>query len=98
MLENVANPLHCPVRLYEFYLSRCPESVKTRTDVFFLQPEQIVHTHSSHWYTSQPLEATTLQSMLTRILAVREVHQHLQHEAARHPPSAAAVYSDTELC
>ncbi|XP_031722562.1 zinc finger MYM-type protein 4-like isoform X3 [Anarrhichthys ocellatus] len=67
MLENVANPLHCPVRLYEFYLSRC-----------------------SHWYTSQPLEATTLQSMLTRILAVREVHQHLQHEAARHPPSAAA--------
>lgn len=22
MLENVTNPLHCPVRLYEFYLSR----------------------------------------------------------------------------
>ncbi|XP_054469625.1 zinc finger MYM-type protein 4 isoform X2 [Anoplopoma fimbria] len=90
MLENVANPLHCPVRLYEFYLSRCPESVKTRTDVFFLQPEQIVHTTSSHWYTAQPLEAATLQSMLTRILAVREVHQHLQHGAAQHQPSAAA--------
>lgn len=78
MLENVANPLHCPVRLYEFYLSRCPESVKKRTDLFFLQPEQNVHTHSSHWYTSQPLESTTLQSMLSRIMAVKEVHQELE--------------------
>uniref|UniRef100_A0A3Q0TCB0 Si:ch211-266o15.1 n=1 Tax=Amphilophus citrinellus TaxID=61819 RepID=A0A3Q0TCB0_AMPCI len=75
MMENVTNPLHCPVRLYEFYLSRCPESVKKRTNVFYLQPEQNVHTHSPHWYTSQPLDATTLQSMLTRILAVREVQK-----------------------
>lgn len=29
--------------------------------------------HSSHWFTSQPLERATLESMLTRILAVREV-------------------------
>ncbi|XP_035466662.2 zinc finger MYM-type protein 4 isoform X3 [Scophthalmus maximus] len=75
MIENITNPLHCPVRLYEFYLSRCPESVKKRSDVFYLQPEQNVHTHSPHWYTSHPLEETTLQSMLTRILAVREAHQ-----------------------
>ncbi|XP_034531021.1 zinc finger MYM-type protein 4-like isoform X2 [Notolabrus celidotus] len=75
MLENASNPLRCPLRLYEFYLSRCPESVKKRTDLFYLQPEQNVHTRSPYWYTSQPLEATTLQSMLTRILAVREVHQ-----------------------
>ncbi|XP_041828802.1 zinc finger MYM-type protein 4-like isoform X2 [Melanotaenia boesemani] len=75
MLENVTNPLHCPVRLYEFYLSRCPESVKNRTDLFYLQPEQNVDTHSSLWYTSQPLDATTLQSMLTRILAVKELQQ-----------------------
>ncbi|XP_053192108.1 zinc finger MYM-type protein 4 [Scomber japonicus] len=87
MLENITNPLHCPVRLYEFYLSRCPETVKTRTDVFFLQPEQNVHTHSSHWYTCQPLEHTTLQSMLTRILAVREVHQ--EHQAAQLKSSVA---------
>uniref|UniRef100_A0A3B4YN85 Zinc finger MYM-type protein 4-like n=1 Tax=Seriola lalandi dorsalis TaxID=1841481 RepID=A0A3B4YN85_SERLL len=87
MLENVTNPLHCPVRLYEFYLSRCPESVKKRTDVFYLQPEQNVHTHSSHWYTAQPLEGTTLQSMLTRILAVREVHQ--EQDAAQRQSSAS---------
>uniref|UniRef100_A0A667ZJM4 TRASH domain-containing protein n=1 Tax=Myripristis murdjan TaxID=586833 RepID=A0A667ZJM4_9TELE len=75
MPENTTNPLHCPVRLYEFYLSRCPETVKTRTDMFYLQPEESVHTNSPYWYTCQPLEASTLQSMLTRILAVREVLQ-----------------------
>uniref|UniRef100_A0A3Q3DB84 TRASH domain-containing protein n=1 Tax=Hippocampus comes TaxID=109280 RepID=A0A3Q3DB84_HIPCM len=48
--ENVTNPLHCPVRLYEFYLSRC-----------------------SYWYTCHTLHHTILQSMLTRILAVKEL-------------------------
>lgn len=45
--------------------------------------------NSSHWYTAQPLEGTTLQSMLTRILAVREVHQ--EHEAAQHQSSATTA-------
>ena len=44
--------------------------------------------NSSHWYTFQPLEGATLQSMLTRILAVREVHQ--EHEAAQHQSPATA--------
>lgn len=82
LLENVSNPLHCPVRLYEFYLSKCPETVRKRTDFFFLQPEQNVHTHSSHWYTCQPLEKNTLQSMLTRILAVREVQEASQAKSS----------------
>ncbi|KAG7237225.1 hypothetical protein INR49_032558 [Caranx melampygus] len=57
MLENVTNPLHCPVRLYEFYLSRCPESVKKRTDVFYLQPEQnFTLVHCSTFRGSHPTE------------------------------------------
>ncbi|XP_054652059.1 zinc finger MYM-type protein 4-like isoform X1 [Dunckerocampus dactyliophorus] len=75
MPENVANPLHCPVRLYEFYLSRCPATALKKTDMFYLQPERNVHTHSPHWYTSHPLHHTILQSMLTRILAVKEVQR-----------------------
>ncbi|KAG7510776.1 zinc finger MYM-type protein 4-like isoform X2 [Solea senegalensis] len=94
ILENVANPLHCPVRLYEFYLSRCPESAKKRSDVFYLQPERNVHTHSPHWYTSQPLEGATLQSMLTRILAVKEVHQ--AHGAAQCPTSGCSGDSSSQ--
>ncbi|XP_029370196.1 zinc finger MYM-type protein 4-like [Echeneis naucrates] len=34
MMENTENPLRCPVRLYEFYLSKCSESVKQRTNLF----------------------------------------------------------------
>ncbi|XP_061751745.1 zinc finger MYM-type protein 4 isoform X1 [Nerophis ophidion] len=75
MAENVTNPLHCPVRLYEFYLSRCPATAQKRNDMFYLQPERNVHTHSPHWYTSHPLHHTILQSMLTRILAVKEVQR-----------------------
>ncbi|XP_008300129.1 zinc finger MYM-type protein 4-like [Stegastes partitus] len=90
MIENVTNPLQCPVRLYEFYLSRCPESVKKTANFFYLQPEQNVNTHSSHWFTSQPLDSTTLQSMLTRILAVREVQQ----QGAAQPQSSAAPEAD----
>ncbi|XP_056152313.1 zinc finger MYM-type protein 4-like [Lampris incognitus] len=75
MPENISNPLRCPVRLYEFYLSRCSESMRKRTDVFYLQPEQTVHTDSTRWFTSEPLQDGILQSMLTRILAVRELHQ-----------------------
>ena len=47
--------------------------------------------NSSHWYTSQPLEATTLQSMLTRILAVKECHQ--EQKAAQRQSSATAENS-----
>merc|ERR1711936_798565 len=34
--ESGENPLRCPVKLYEFYLTKCPESSKTRNDVFYL--------------------------------------------------------------
>lgn len=39
---------------------------------------------SSHWFTSQPLERATLESLLTRILAVKEVRT----EASKRQPSA----------
>ncbi|XP_053719835.1 zinc finger MYM-type protein 4 isoform X1 [Synchiropus splendidus] len=78
MMENRRNPLRCPVRLYEFYLSKCPESVKQRTDLFYLQPENCCVPNSPLWFSSTPLEDTTLDSMLTRILVVRELHQNLR--------------------
>ncbi|KAM9824029.1 zinc finger MYM-type protein 4 [Neosynchiropus ocellatus] len=78
MMENRRNPLRCPVRLYEFYLSKCPESVKQRTDLFYLQPENCCVPNSPLWFSSTPLEDTTLDSMLTRILMVRELHQNVR--------------------
>ncbi|XP_047677661.1 zinc finger MYM-type protein 4 isoform X2 [Tachysurus fulvidraco] len=74
MPENTDDPLHCPVRLYEFYLSKCPDSVKESPDVFYLQPESSCHPGSSVWYSTQSLDGIILDSMLSRILAVRDVH------------------------
>ncbi|XP_013102200.1 zinc finger MYM-type protein 2 isoform X2 [Stomoxys calcitrans] len=72
--ENEENPLRCPVRLYEFYLSKCPESVKTRNDVFYLQPERSCVPDSPVWYSTQPLSQESLQKMLHRVKMVKEIN------------------------
>ncbi|XP_053329690.1 zinc finger MYM-type protein 3 isoform X2 [Spea bombifrons] len=73
--ENKMNPLRCPVKFYEFYLSKCPENLRNRADVFYLQPERSCVAESPLWYSVIPMDKSTLQSMLSRILAVREVYE-----------------------
>lgn len=74
MQENVENPLRCPVRLYEFYLSKCSGMVKQRTSVFYLRPERSCVPNSPLWFSHMSLDDGELESMLTRILTVREIH------------------------
>ncbi|XP_061123864.1 zinc finger MYM-type protein 4 isoform X1 [Syngnathus typhle] len=74
MKENTDNPLRCPVRLYEFYLSKCSETVKQRTDVFYLLPERCCVPNSPLWFSATPLDEDTKEAMLTRILTVRQLH------------------------
>lgn len=74
MTENVENPLRCPVRLYEFYLSKCSESVKQRTNLFYLHPERCCVPNSPLWFSSTPLDNDTMDAMLVRILSTRELH------------------------
>ncbi|XP_034253351.1 zinc finger MYM-type protein 3 [Thrips palmi] len=71
--EDETNPLRCPVKLYEFYLSKCPESVKTRNDVFYLVPERSCVPDSPVWYSTMSLGNEYLQKMLNRIMVVREI-------------------------
>ncbi|XP_072545089.1 zinc finger MYM-type protein 4 isoform X2 [Salminus brasiliensis] len=75
MPENTEDSSRCPVRLYEFYLSKCSDSVKERPDLFYLQPESSCDPSSPLWFSSESLERTVLESMLTRVLAVRDVHR-----------------------
>ncbi|KAK9889406.1 hypothetical protein WA026_004680 [Henosepilachna vigintioctopunctata] len=72
--ENEENPLRCPVKLYEFYLSKCPESVKTRNDVFYLQPERSCVPDSPVWYSTMPLPKDALEKMLHRVKMVKEIN------------------------
>jgi len=81
--ENVDNPLRCPVKLYEFYLSKCPESIKNRTDVFYLVPERSCVPDSPVWYSTASLQSPQLEIMLNRLRMVREVTEsQLQYQAS----------------
>nr|XP_033801044.1 zinc finger MYM-type protein 3 isoform X3 [Geotrypetes seraphini] len=73
--ENRMNPLRCPVKFYEFYLSKCPENLRNRHDLFYLQPERSCTAESPLWYSVIPMDKSTLEIMLNRILAVREIYE-----------------------
>ncbi|MFT7811042.1 zinc finger MYM-type protein 3 isoform X1 [Arapaima gigas] len=72
--ENRMNPLRCPVKFFEFYLSKCSGAVRNRSDLFYLQPERSCVAESPLWYSSVAVDRTTLESMLNRILAVKEIY------------------------
>ncbi|XP_072276711.1 transcriptional regulator QRICH1 isoform X3 [Pyxicephalus adspersus] len=73
--ENTENPLRCPIKLYDFYLFKCPQSVKGRNDTFYLTPEPVVAPNSPIWYSTQPISRDQMEQMLTRILIVREIQE-----------------------
>uniref|UniRef100_A0A8D0DVI9 Glutamine rich 1 n=1 Tax=Salvator merianae TaxID=96440 RepID=A0A8D0DVI9_SALMN len=73
--ENPENPLRCPIKLYDFYLFKCPQSVKGRNDTFYLTPEPVVAPNSPIWYSIQPITREQMEQMLTRILVIREIQE-----------------------
>uniref|UniRef100_A0A3Q3XKT0 Uncharacterized protein n=1 Tax=Mola mola TaxID=94237 RepID=A0A3Q3XKT0_MOLML len=74
-LEDPENPLRCPIKLYDFYLFKCPQSAKGRNDTFYLTPEPVVAPNSPIWYSTQPIPKEQLEQMLARILVVREIQE-----------------------
>ncbi|XP_052440707.1 zinc finger MYM-type protein 4 isoform X2 [Carassius gibelio] len=72
--QNSDNPLRCPVRLYEFYLSKCSPGIRQDTTQFYLSPERSCVPSSPMWFSITSLSDEVLDSMLTRILTVRELH------------------------
>ncbi|XP_038552704.1 glutamine-rich protein 1-like isoform X2 [Micropterus salmoides] len=73
--EDPENPLRCPIKLYDFYLFKCPQSVKGRNDAFYMTPEPVVAPNSPMWYSSQPLTSQQVEHMLARIIVVREIQE-----------------------
>ncbi|KAK2830722.1 hypothetical protein Q5P01_018653 [Channa striata] len=95
MMENTKNPLRCPVRLYEFYLSKCPESVRQHRDLFYLQPDRCCSPTSPLWFSSTPLDDSTMEAMLLRILTVRQLREG---KGERRENSLALMVSQTCCC
>ncbi|XP_033481655.1 transcriptional regulator QRICH1 isoform X2 [Epinephelus lanceolatus] len=80
-IEDPENPLRCPIKLYDFYLFKCPQSVKGRNDAYYMTPEPVVAPNSPMWYSSQPLTSQQVEHVLARILVVREIQDIIsRHE------------------
>lgn len=73
--EDPENPLRCPIKLYDFYLFKCPQTAKGRNDTYYLTPEPVVAPNSPIWYSTQPITSEHLEHMLTRIMVVREIQE-----------------------
>ena len=54
-----------------------PENVKSRNDLFYLQPERSCVPDSPVWYSAQDLNQQQVDKMLRRVLMVREVQEHM---------------------
>uniref|UniRef100_A0A8C3W4G2 Zinc finger MYM-type containing 2 n=1 Tax=Catagonus wagneri TaxID=51154 RepID=A0A8C3W4G2_9CETA len=79
-IENTANPSRCPVKMFECYLSKSPQNLNQRMDVFYLQPERSSSAESPVWYTSTSLDRSTLENMLVRVLLVKDVYDRDNYE------------------
>ncbi|XP_025118582.1 zinc finger MYM-type protein 2 isoform X1 [Bubalus kerabau] len=79
-IENTANPSRCPVKMFECYLSKSPQNLNQRMDVFYLQPECSSSADSSVWYTSASLDRNTLENMLVRVLLVKDIYDKDNYE------------------
>ncbi|XP_034002965.1 LOW QUALITY PROTEIN: zinc finger MYM-type protein 2 [Trematomus bernacchii] len=88
----------CPVKknetqLYDLYRSKCPSLLRERLDVFYVQPDPSCGTDDPLWFSSTPLERQILESLLTRVLLVRDVYTdtpHLEEEEEEGGGEAAA--------
>ncbi|XP_068428408.1 zinc finger MYM-type protein 2 isoform X2 [Clinocottus analis] len=75
--------VRCPVqkhecRLYDLYRSKCPALLRERLDVFYVQPVPACGPDDPLWFSSTPLERRLLDSLLTRVLLVRDVYTDTQ--------------------
>ncbi|KAM4795175.1 zinc finger MYM-type protein 2 [Rhinophrynus dorsalis] len=73
-IENTADPSRCPVKIFECYLSKSPQNLNQRMDVFYLKPGNSASMDSPVWYTSASLDRNTLENMLIRVLLVKDIY------------------------
>ncbi|KAM9851019.1 zinc finger MYM-type protein 2 [Aulostomus maculatus] len=88
--DSGGSTIRCPVkkhecRLYELYRSKCPALLWERLDVLYLQPEPACSPDGPLWFSSTPLERHILESLLTRVLLVRDIYTDKEHPEEGEP-------------
>ncbi|XP_071503879.1 zinc finger MYM-type protein 3-like [Diadema antillarum] len=101
--ENTENVLRCPVKLYEFYLSKCPEAVKMRNQVLYLLPEHSCVPDSPVWYSATKLPDEEMSHMLHRYAMIHEVQtawrlkeEKLAKEKDAAPPPSSSSHQSQD--
>ncbi|XP_045139102.1 zinc finger MYM-type protein 3-like isoform X2 [Portunus trituberculatus] len=77
MHENRDDPLRCPVKLFEFYLSKCPECLRHEQAIYYVYPERSCVPDSPTWFSNQAVQQASLSKMLHRTLMVKEIQEAL---------------------
>ncbi|XP_036965330.1 zinc finger MYM-type protein 2 [Acanthopagrus latus] len=82
--DSGGSTVRCPVKkhecdLYDLYRSKCPALLRERLDVFYVQPDPACSPDDPLWFSSTPLERRILESLLTRVLLVRDIYTDRQH-------------------
>ncbi|XP_029314566.1 zinc finger MYM-type protein 2 [Cottoperca gobio] len=82
--DSGGSSVRCPVKkhechLYDLYRSKCPALLQERLDVFYVQPDPSCGPDDPLCFSSAPLERQILESLLTRVLLVRDVYTDKQH-------------------
>ncbi|XP_034057340.1 zinc finger MYM-type protein 2 isoform X1 [Gymnodraco acuticeps] len=82
--DSGGSSARCPVkknetRLYDLYRSKCPSLLRERLDVFYVQPDPSCGPDDPLRFSSTPLERQILESLLTRVLLVRDVYTDTPH-------------------
>lgn len=70
--------------------------VKQRTNIFYLLPERSCVPNSPLWFSSTPLDDATLETMLIRILTVRDLHVKSRTARKSHVSKDSALSPDEE--
>uniref|UniRef100_A0A8D3A4E1 Zinc finger MYM-type containing 2 n=1 Tax=Scophthalmus maximus TaxID=52904 RepID=A0A8D3A4E1_SCOMX len=81
--DQTGSGVRCPVKkhechLYDLYRSKCPTLLRERLDVFYVQPDPACGPDDPLCFTSTPLERRILESLLTRVLLVRDIYTDKQ--------------------
>lgn len=69
------SPSFCPSLLP----ASSPALLRERLDVFYVQPDPACSPDDPLWFSSTPLERRILESLLTRVLLVRDIYTDRQH-------------------
>uniref|UniRef100_A0A182S8J9 DUF3504 domain-containing protein n=1 Tax=Anopheles maculatus TaxID=74869 RepID=A0A182S8J9_9DIPT len=74
---NVDEPTRCPVKLYDFYISKCPSRMQNANTPYYLQPERTFMPSSPIWFSREPIRREFFESIFSRLKMVLEIENEL---------------------